>query len=155
MGDRARGACIMFVGLMLAAMLFADVPAMGQDAKQAFPPSYFVCIRKARARFPKNEVRRDAAEQNCAEDAFERRERILNATYESLRDSLPLERRTRLITLQRAWSNATEDKCWDQTARDRTEPYYVILYACRLIETDKRIAWLRAQMLSGRTERRS
>ncbi|OAN66826.1 lysozyme inhibitor LprI family protein [Sphingomonas sp. TDK1] len=154
MVDKAREACIMFNGLMLAAMIFAGAPAMGQDAKQAFPPSYFVCVRQAKARFSKNEVRRDAAEENCAEDAFERRELILNATYESLRDSLPLERRTRLITLQRAWSNATEDKCWDQTARDRAEPYYVILYACKLIETDQRITWLRAQTHSGRSERR-
>ncbi|MET3711048.1 uncharacterized protein YecT (DUF1311 family) [Sphingomonas trueperi] len=143
----------MFDGVMLAAMIFANMPAMGQDAKLAFPPSYYVCLRKARDRFPKNEVRRDAAEENCAEDAFERRELILNATYETLRDSLPLERRTRLIMLQRAWSNATEDKCWDQTARDRAEPYYVILYACKLIETDQRITWLRAQTHSGPSER--
>jgi uncharacterized protein YecT (DUF1311 family) len=144
----------MFDGLTLAAMIFANMPVMGQDAKQAFPPSYYVCLHKARNRFPKNEVQRDTAEENCAEDAFERRELILNATYESLRDSLPPERRTHLITLQRAWSNATEDKCWDQTGRDRAKPYYVILYACKLIETDQRITWLRAQMLSGRSERR-
>ncbi|SFJ21722.1 Protein of unknown function [Sphingomonas sp. NFR04] len=144
----------MFDGLMLAAMIFANMPATGPDAKQVFPPSYFVCIRRAKDRFPKNEVRRDAAEENCAEDAFERRELILNATYESLRDSLPLEPRTRLITLQRAWSNATEDKCWDQTAGDRAEPYYVVLYACKLIETDQRITWLRAQTRSGRSGRR-
>lgn len=142
----------MFDGLMLAAMIFADMPAKGQDANRAFPPSYFVCVRQAKARFPKNAVRRDAAEENCAEDAFERRALVLDATYQSLRESLPLERRTRLISLQRAWFDATEDSCWDEAAR--SEPYYVALYACRLVETDKRIAWLRAQALSARSERR-
>lgn len=138
----------MFGSLAMVLTVFS-APSVEQDWKNGLPASYHACIRKAEKRFPNDEMRRTAAGESCAERELRRRERLLDATYHSVRKSLSPLRRKHLVELQGVWFNATNDLCWGQAAHETSDTFLVALYLCKRYEINQRIAWLLSSDVGG------
>lgn len=134
----------MFAWLILTAAISMPASASGQAWNENLPASVVACFRYNEETYADSEPMLRAGKTNCADDENRRRALILDATYRALRDSLPLERRERLVALQAAWHKASENRCYAESDGQPYETSGVALYLCRMHAANERIAWLRA-----------